>query len=182
LRFPFSEVCPARLAQLRAPPEAFGWRSKVWRLGRCADATQSPGSSRTTARARRKTGAALDGWTGPDERRRRCPPESGRSESSSVRTPEERPERRNATGGAPEGARAGHTARGHRRKVPRLPAPFGAPPPRGGQMTRARLGARADRAEHPRTGVPRSRESSPSTSKNGETQCTSRETHDRSCP
>src|SRR5258706_15430406 len=39
---------------------------------------------------------------GPDERWRRCPPGSGRSESSSVRTPEERPERRNATSGAPE--------------------------------------------------------------------------------
>ena len=39
---------------------------------------------------------------GPDERRRRCPPGSGRSESSSVRCPEERPEPRDATGGAPE--------------------------------------------------------------------------------
>jgi hypothetical protein len=50
-------------------------------------------------------------------------------------------------------------------KVPRLPAPLGAPPPHGGQMTRARLGARPDRTEHPRIGVPRGRESSPSTSK-----------------
>src|SRR5918996_3398960 len=41
----------------------------------------------------------------------------GEAKASSVRSPEERPERRNASGGAPEGARAGHTARGHRRKV-----------------------------------------------------------------
>ncbi len=33
-------------------------------------------------------------------------------------SPEERPERRNATSGAPEGARAGHKARGRLRKVP----------------------------------------------------------------
>src|SRR5258705_8583902 len=46
------------------------------------------------------------------------PPGSGRSESSSVRCPEERPERRNATSGAPGDARAGHTARGTSKKVP----------------------------------------------------------------
>jgi hypothetical protein len=38
-------------------------RSKVWRPGLCVHATQGSGSSRITARAYRKMGAALDGWT-----------------------------------------------------------------------------------------------------------------------
>ncbi len=98
---------------LRAPPEAVRWRSRVWRPGFCVHATQGSGSSRITARARRKTGAALQ-WLDADglkgganarlDRARLCSPARARKSGPRRETPQV--ERR-------IGARAGHTARWH---------------------------------------------------------------------
>ena len=111
--------------------EAFIWRSKVWRPVSLCLRKQRPGSSRTTARTRRLMGAAFNGWTWPDEGRREC--RLDRGEVMLVRpSPEERSRAERRHGGAPEGARAGRTARGRLHQVPRLSAPFGALPPQGG--------------------------------------------------
>src|SRR4051812_43972185 len=58
---------------------------------------------------------------GPDERWGRLARlDRGEVKARPSGFPEERPERRNATSGAPGGARAGHTARGTSAKVPSL--------------------------------------------------------------
>src|ERR1041385_1718170 len=98
---------------------------------------------------------------GPDEGRAGGLPGSGRGESFVRPKPGRAAETRDATGGAPEGARAGHTARGHRRKVPKITSVIRRSAPSGGPNTRAKPGTRTIGVEHPRTGVPRRRESAP---------------------
>ena len=76
-------------------------------------------------------GSAFNGWTGLDERQRQCCPDNVRCEPP-VQAKKHGDGVKNRRGGAPEGARAGCTARGRLRKG----APFdlrrsGAPPPSG---------------------------------------------------
>src|SRR3954447_12654790 len=67
---------------------------------------------------------------GPDERWGRLARlDRGEVKARLSGFPEERPERRNATSGAPGSARAGHTARGTSHRCQRYVAPNGAPLP-----------------------------------------------------
>ena len=62
-------------------------------------------------------GAAFNGWTGLDERQRQCCPDNVRCKSP-VQAKKCGGRVKNRRGGAPGGARAGHTARGRLREVP----------------------------------------------------------------
>src|SRR5262249_29480226 len=64
----------------------------------------------------RLMGAALDGWNGQDEGQRKCRLDRGEGRLVCL-GPEERARAERRYRGAPEGARAGHTARGRLRKV-----------------------------------------------------------------
>jgi len=84
----------------------------VWRLGRCAYASSARVVSDHRPRPSQDGGCIR--WLDVDRMKGGAGARLDRGEvkASSVRCPEERPERRNAASGAPGGARAGHTARG----------------------------------------------------------------------
>src|SRR6266700_414697 len=76
-------------------------------------------------------GAAFNGWTGLDERQRQCCPDNVRCKSP-VQAKKYGGRVKNRRGGAPEGARAGCTARGRLRKGAQCDLRrSGAPPPSG---------------------------------------------------
>src|SRR5215208_4527782 len=132
-------LCSANPHSLRASPGGVRSAERGWRR---LQARFAPSSQEARSPPAPDEGAAFNGWTGLDERQRQCCPDNVRCKPP-VQAKKCGDRVKNRRGGAPEGARAGHTARGRLRKGAQFDLRrFGAPPPSGEAKEETRAGAR----------------------------------------